>query len=114
MMKVVKVLMEELLRLLDEIEQNEKIEIDYTQVRKFIDFYQSFKASSDNQDGVLSQPIFGFDGANVEAKFWVFDILECDDKFATLLRYASKFEAEVMDDDRILIRFLIPNLFKRT
>lgn len=105
--------MEELLKILENIEHNPDIEIDYTQVQKFIDFYQSFKTSTEDQDGVLSLPSFSFDGGNVEARFWLFDILECDEKFTQLLHYCSKFEAEVMDDDRVLIRFLIPNLFKR-
>lgn len=105
--------MEELLKLLNEIDKNPDIEIDYTQVRRFIDFYQSLQLSTERQDGVLSEPSFSFDGASIEARFWLFDILECDEKFVQFLHYASKFEAEVMNDDRILVRFLIPNLFKR-
>ena len=104
--------MEELLKILNDAEVSGNIEIDYEQVHKFIDFYDSLKKSIDNQGGVLSRPEFDFDGADIQAKLWLFDILECDSKFTALLHYCSKFEAEVLSDGRILLRFLIPGLFK--
>lgn len=105
--------MEKLLKILDEVEKSNELEVDYTQVKRFIDFYNSLKNSTDNQSGFLDEPSFDFNGANIEARFWFFDILECDSSFREMMHYCKKFEAEVQKDDRILLRFLIPGLFKR-
>ena len=103
----------QLLQILDQLDSMPDIEVDYTQVRRFMEFYDSLEKTVDNQDGALGEPTFSFNGANIEVKFYFFDILECDIKFREVMHYCSAFSAEVMPDDRVLLSFTIPNLFKK-